>query len=211
MLGERVDSILVIIVLLVMNGNDIKRVEQYKKKLLYLSLICLFALAIFVRANENSLNALLVSVYSQATACDGLYVYLCSVKHYVQYGAEYSVLGNLFFGLFPGVFYGAISEYNYTVFLNNHIAPNVGGGLFFSEGMLAFGPLGVVLYMVLMAVLIKYLFKHKTRLHYTIFLLFMIIISRIIWYGFIYTYKPAILCILFILFFNTSMKHSKLL
>jgi hypothetical protein len=208
-LGERVDSILAVVILLVINGDNLRQKEQYKKKALYMGLISLFSLAVIVRSQSNHLQELLISFYSQATVCDVLHVYLCSVKHYVVYGAEYSVLGNLFFGLFPGTFYGLTSNYNFTSFLNNNFVPNAGGGLFFSEGMLVFGPVGVILYMVLMAVLIKYLFKHKTRLHSTLFLLFMVMMCRIIWYGFIYTYKPVILCILSVIFFIKTVKSHK--
>jgi hypothetical protein len=212
MLGERVETILTIVVLLVMNGTSLMK-EQYNKKILYLSLLTLFILGIIAGFMRNksvySFESILVSFYANQTVCDVLYVFLCSAEYYLQHGATIEVLGNAFLGgLFPGEYYGVSSKYFHGTFLRENFGHNAGGGLFFSEGMLAFGAFGVLLYMFLMAIFIKYIFTHKGRLYTTWFLLLMVLMCRIMWYGFIYVHKPFIVLFVIIVCINTYLKNN---
>jgi hypothetical protein len=152
-----------------------------------------------LRGGEDlAIENILFEFYAQRTVCDVLYVFLCSTEYYLQHGSTYSVLYNFLFGGFiPSEYYGLRSEYSFGTFLHNHFAPNVGGGLFFSEGMLAFGGIGVLIYLYLLAIFIKYLFTHKGTLQTCWFLLMMIMMCRIIWYGMLYLAKP------FLFFFIT--------
>jgi hypothetical protein len=192
-----------------MNG-DVFMKENYKPLILYLSLGGLFILGVlsaFWRMNQAySPDSILVSIYAQQTVCDVLYVYLCSAEYFIQNGCNTDVLGNLFLGLFPGDFYALTSGYNFTNFLRENFAYNAGGGLFFSEGMIAFGAPGVPLYMGLLAYLIKYVYLHKGRLYSGLFILLMVMMCRIMWYGFIYTYKSVILVVIILSLINA--KHS---
>jgi hypothetical protein len=204
MLGERVSSIVTVVVLLIMNGKDTIK-EQADNKFLYVGIIALFiigSISGFLRGGRNdfTVDDLLFQFYSQQTVCDVLYVYLCSVGYYLRHGTTPEVLYSLIFGgLIPGEFYGVRSGYYYTTFLGNNFARNCGGGLFFSEGMLAVGPIGVIVYLSFIAFFIRYFFNHRKVIHSIMFLLIMVYICRLVWYGLIYLTKSFIL--LFIIAF----------
>jgi hypothetical protein len=204
MLGERVASIVTVVILLIMNGED-KIEEKMDNKFLYIGIIALFILGSisgFLRNGHSdfTINDILFQFYSQQTVCDVLYVYLCSVKYYLDHGMTLDVLYSLIFGgLIPGEYYGINSNYFYITFLGKNFARNAGGGLFFSEGMLAFGPIGVIVYLSFIAFFIRYFFKHRKVIHSIMFLLIMVYICRLVWYGLIYLTKSFIL--LFIIAF----------
>lgn len=162
MIGERVGSIVTVVILLAMNGKDIIK-EQVNKKVLYLGFPALFILGSIVGFSridfDFSIEDVISQFYSQSTTCDVLYVYLCSVEYYLQNGITPTVLGSLLLGgLIPGKYYGVSSDYYFSNFLNHHFADNFGGGLFFSEGMIAFGFWGVLLYLSFATLFFKYFF-----------------------------------------------------
>ena len=207
--GDRVDSIISLVFLCVMGFKDGQIVENIKKRYVFIGGILLFSISIFsgLARGRNSLTAfdLFYSLYAQQTISDVLYVFLCSISYYYENGVDLSVLYNFLFGLIPGPFYGVVSPYNYTIFLNNNFLPNPGGGLYFSEGMIAFGPLGVLLYSLIYALCIRKLFVCRDRYFVVLFLVFIVMLCRIQWYGFIYTYKP----IIFSYIFYYAMKKSQ--
>lgn len=198
-IGERVDSIITVILLLVMNGSNTVK-EMYNKKIVYMLLLGLFVLGVavsFLRLSYSvDFTTILQSFYSQSTVCDVLYVYLCGAEYFVTHGPHPEVINNMILGLIPGEYYGVESKYNYTIFLRENFLPNLGGGLFFTEGLVAFGEIGVIPYFIVLGFAIRYLFINKKKLSSMLFLLVMVMICRIIWYGMIYIYKPMILILL---------------
>lgn len=206
--GDRVDSIISLVFLCAMGFKDGQIVENIKKKYIFIGGILLFSISIFsgLSRGGKSLTAfdLFYSLYAQQTISDVLYVFLCSISYYYENGVNFSVLYNFLFGLFPGPFYGVVSPFNYTIFLGNNYLPNPGGGLYFSEGMIAFGPLGVLLYSLVYALCVRKLFVCKSKFWVVLFLIFIVMLCRIQWYGFIYTYKP----IIFSYIFYFAMKKS---
>lgn len=200
MMGERVDSIMAIVLLIVLDKDGEEIIEKYNKKFLYSSLLLLFVVSIisaFIRSSmEYDLNSLARSFYSQQTVADVLFVYLCGAEYYVSHGFAPEVLNNLFFGYLPGEYRSVTSSFYYGRFLINNFADNPGGGLFFTEGLLAFGPFGVPIYLSLLAITLKFLFKSKNRISVLVFILFFIMICRIMWYGLVYTYTPIVLLVI---------------
>lgn len=209
--GERVDSILFLLLLMVLTINDyIVEVKlSFKIYIIVCSVILLGLLgALFREGNSLSFNTMLLfDLYSQKTVADSLHIYYSGISYYLQNGAAFEVLYNTLFGLIPGPFYGLTSLYNYNVFLAHNFEDNVGGGMFCTEGLLAFGPLGVPLYFALAALIYKKLILSKSRISSLILLLFLIMACRIFWYGFIYVYKPVLFLCLFNLLYVHRLKY----
>lgn len=208
--GDRVDSIISIVFLCIMGDDNSYVKEKIAKSYLIIGGVLLFSLSVvsgIIRdGNSVSVQTIFHSLYAQQTVADVLYVFLCSIDYYYNNGPDLSVLGNLLLGVFPGPFYGVVSDYNYTIFLNKNFMPNPGGGLFVSEGMIAFGPLGVLFYMVVYALCIRLLFLSHKKVFIALFILSIVMLCRIQWYGFIYAYKPIIFTIIFCLIFINLQK-----
>lgn len=198
-LGERVDSIICIVLLLI-NKMDKKVEESYNPKYIYIGGFCffIFLVAIGFWRTGSTFNQmqLLSAIYSQQTVCDVVYVYLTGVSYLFDYGPAYEVLINPIIGIVTSV----SSPYYYTNLLGKYMR-NPGGGLFCTEGMLFGGWIGVVLYFYLLGLLFKYLLHKRNKWKNGIFILLTIMQCRIIWYGFVYTYKPIILLSFLILIF----------
>ena len=198
--GERVDSILIVALLFLFRGKDII-FPYYTKKFLLIGGLSFFLILVsigFLREGiALSKQDLIASFYAQRTVCDVVYIYLTGVKYYIEIGSVPEVLLNLVGGLIPGETMGTSSPYNYTVFLRKYMF-NPGGGLFCTEGMLVIGALGPVVYFTVYGLIIKKLLLRKSRHAHIVFLLFLLMQCRTMWYGLIYIYKP-LLMLLFIL------------
>jgi len=83
-------------------------------------------------------------------------------------------------------------EYNFTEILRDFLFNN-GGGLFYSEGVLIFGKMGVLIYSVVYGLLIRLLYKYSKYYWWVAFtmLVFLMLQLRIQWYGFMYIYMPV--------------------
>lgn len=212
--GDRVDSIIAIVFLCVMGYDNFYIREKITRSYLVVGGVLLFVLSIVSGTARDghsvSLESVFYSLYAQQTVSDILYVFLCSVEYYYNNGPDLSVWGNLLLGLFPGPFYGVVSEYNYTIFLIKNFMPNPGGGLFISEGMIAIGPLGTLLYMMVYAFCIRLLFISQKKNFIALFVLSIVMLCRIQWYGFIYAYKPIIFTVIFCLIFIYLQKQKSL-
>lgn len=199
--GERVDSILFLLLLMVLTINDyIVEVKLSLKVYIIICFVILLGLAGALFRDDNYFSfdpMLLFDLYSQKTVADSLHIYYSGISYYLQNGTAFEVLYNTLFGLIPGPFYGLTSLYNYNVFLAHNFEENVGGGMFCTEGLLAFGPIGVPLYFAFAALIYKKLILSRSRMSSLLLLLFLIMACRIFWYGFIYVYKPVILLYLF--------------
>ncbi|MDE6272192.1 MAG: hypothetical protein K2M31_04205 [Muribaculaceae bacterium] len=209
--GDRVDSIASVIMLMIIARDGIRDSGYAGERNLKLRIIIPVLLILFIVGvaagkyrDGKSIHTILFlrSIYAQQTVCDVVFVYLCSVKEWLEAGFEPKVFLNCIFGLFPGKFYGALSDYNYSVFLNRNVLPNPGGGLYYSEGMLAFGPIGVLAYAFVYGRILYYLFikSRSSRYAAAVFLTLVIMTFRTQWYGIIFCYKPVIFSLLFCLF-----------
>lgn len=199
--GDRVDSMasVILVMLFVKKQNLVK--EQISNRTILIGGFVLFSLGVasgLMRdGNSITLDTFLYSIYAQQTVSDVVFVFLSSIEYYSINGPTLEVLGNLLFGLIPGPFYGVVSPYNYTIFLQNNFSPNPGGGLFYSEGMLALGFIGVILYAFIYGGLMRFLFTKRSYIYSSIFLTLFIMVFRIQWYGIEYCYKPVIFSLFF--------------
>ncbi len=212
--GDRVDSMASVIFLLIFASNGTYHKESVRYSFLIFGIFVLFTLGIVSGLLRNGLSFspehLLYGLYAQQTVSDVVYVFLCSIEYFLENGSNTEVLLNMLFGLFPGDYYGVASEYNYTIFLNHHFAPNPGGGLYVSEAMIAFGLLGTFLYVFVYASIIKALFIRHGNIATCLFILFVVMSFRMQWYGIIYCYKPVIFSILYcLIFINLAQKGRK--
>ncbi len=199
--GDRVDSMasVVLVCILFKDGNIYY--EKINRLMLYIGALGLFIIGLLgglVRDGYSlTIESLTYSIYAQQTVSDVVFVFLSSIQYFYENGNTFEVLNNLLFGLFPGPFYGVVSPYNFTIYLSQKFATNPGGGLFVSEGILAFGPLGAIIYSILYTLIIRYLFKVKSRIMSAVFITLVIMSFRTSWYGMIYCYKPILFSILF--------------
>lgn len=199
--GDRVDSMITFVLLFLFVNKDYHQEENIKKSILLLGGFSLFVVGLVGAsarggASVNSAS-IISSIYAQQTVADVLYIFLTSIEYYNSHGPTLSVLLNMIFGLFPGPFYGVEAPLNYTQFLRNNFMENAGGGLFYSEGMLAFGFIGPIIYILLFSLLIKYLFIKRNVYCTLLFLTLTVMAFRIQWYGIIYCYKPIIFSFIF--------------
>lgn len=199
--GDRVDSMISFILLYIFIQKDYYYEESIKKAVLIIGGFCLFIIGLIganVRAGTSfSSESIISSIYAQQTVSDVLYIFLTGIEYYNSNGPTFSVLLNMLFGLIPGPYYGVLSPLNYTQFLLNNFMPNAGGGLFYTEGMLAFGALGPLLYIALYSAIIRLLFQKRDVYSTLLFLTMTVMAFRIQWYGVIYCYKPIIFSFIF--------------
>lgn len=196
--GERVDSIFIIILIYVLRGNSIKK-EKYDLLFLFCAGTLFFILLIvvgFTRVDGDfNLELILSAIYSQRTVTDVVYVYLTGVSYVFENSYYPEVLYNLFGGLLPGETSGVTSIYQYSNKLRDYMY-NPGGGMFFTEGMLLMGGGGVALYLLIYGIIIRYLFGKQKGISRVLFILILVMQCRIVWYGMIFCYKPALLLVI---------------
>lgn len=197
--GERVDSILLVVFLVIFKFGK-QNEEIMNRKILYLFFIFFFIILVGIGywRGGSTLNQeqLLSAIYSQQTVTDVVYIYLTGVNYIFDHGTNITVLYNLIGGIVPGPTSGVSSTYYYSNLLRNYMS-NPGGGLFITEGMISMAFLGPILYYAIYAFLIKKTFTAGKGLRNLLFILIFAMQCRIIWYGFIYTYKPILMIALF--------------
>lgn len=196
--GERVDSLLMVVFLFLVKGGRF-RAELVNNKKLFLGGISLFLLLVsvgFLRSGDKvTAAALMASFVSQRTVCDVVYIYLTAISYVSEHACNLSVLQTLYMGFLPGG--GVAADFCYTNFLGRYM-PNPGGGLFFSEGVVAFGYWGVVLYIAIAGLIIRKLVVSKSIFAKFAFTLCCVMACRLNWYGIVYIYKPIV--ILYVLY-----------
>ena len=211
--GERVDSLLSSVFLFIMVWNRKGNAEILKRGKIYIGCFFFFfllvAVGFFRNDDELSYQLLLKALYSQQTVCDVVYIYLTGVSYFFESGSNPTVLYNLLGGLIPGPTSGVSSMFYYGNILHQYM-PNPGGGLFITEGMLWAGGIGVLLYFYLYGVLLKFLFSGQSLYKKSIFILFVVMQCRIVWYGLIYTYKPILLLLVFSMIIRKMSFKSKI-
>ena len=209
--GERVDSILLVIFLIIFQFGKINE-ELKERKILYIFFVIFFIILVgigYLRGGSTfGYEHLLAAVYSQQTVTDVVYIYLTGVNYIFDHNTNITVLYNLFGGIIPGPTLGVSSIYNYSNILTKYM-PNPGGGLFITEGMICMAFIGPTIYYIFYALLIKKTFTAIKGLKCILFILFFVMQCRIVWYGFIYTYKPIVMLVIFYWLFIERYKHKK--
>lgn len=211
--GERVDSILLIVLLFLLINRQGMVGFSYNKKYLvvggFLFFIILVAVGSLRGGGNISTELIFSAIYSQQTVCDVVYVFLTGVRYVIEKGTAPIVLLNLLGGLIPGETMGVTSPYNYNIFIGKYMT-NPGGGLYCTEGYLALGFIGPILYFCIYGWILKKLFLSKYRFDRYIFLLFIIMQCRIVWYGMAFIYKPLVLLYLGLFFLKKFEIHTKI-
>ena len=201
-LGERVDSIFIVVFLFFVKDKNFKA-DVTKHKKIYLGGLVFFVLLVtigFIRGGEElSYDVLLYSFVSQRTVCDVVYIYLTSISYITDYGCRLDVLQSLFLGMFPGQ--GVTSPLYYTNVLSKYMV-NPGGGLFFTEGVLALGHWGVPLYFGGVGLILRKVLTTKAKFGLFVFLMICVMSCRLAWYGLVYIYKPLLLFYMIYKIFN---------
>lgn len=212
--GERVDFILALAALFMINKKE--------SKFSIIRLVFVVVIFLFVgvygglsrHGVEITFETLLLSVSfamtNFGTAIDVVHVYLSSVWYFYNKPLDYMPLVNLISSYIPfSPMGGASSEFNFTL-VNQKYITNVGGGLFYSVGMMTIGPAGVVLFGFLYGYLFKRLFLLKSYWS-MIFIAFFVQQFRIQWYGANYFGNVFLIlsCLGFILFFLKKQKLIK--
>ncbi|MGO4911501.1 hypothetical protein [Leeuwenhoekiella sp. W20_SRS_FM14] len=205
LVGERVDAMMAVILHLIFDKNSENYLyleEKISTKYFYPLMGGIFGLGILgelLRADRNfNMQYLLSSVFTQSTTVDVSFIYLTGWYYNLKHGVNTDVLLNFFFGFLPGEYNGISSEFNFTEFLRDKVMANPGGGLYYTEGIIAFGFIGVVVYGIFLAFLIRFIIvksnKNENSLFFNMLLVLILIMQlRIQWYGFIYFYTPAFL------------------
>ncbi|MBA6353580.1 hypothetical protein [Colwellia sp. BRX9-1] len=184
--GERVDFILALLALFMIN----------KKQTVFSITRLVFVVTIFMfvgvygglsRAGgditfEKLLLSVSFAITNFGTAVDVVHVYLSSVWFFYNKPLDLMPLVNLILSYIPmSPMGGASSEFNFSLVTKKHIH-NVGGGLFYSVGMMVSGPIGVIILGFLYGYLFKKLFLLKSYFS-VVFIAFFVQQFRIQWYG----------------------------
>lgn len=202
--GERATSALVLLLFFLFVPYN--KYYMIEKKIKYYYAVVFLLIAVLGIAAQSwrsgklfSLESLYVNLISLTTVSDVVHIYFSSFSYIEKYPLTLNPLINELASMFniPG-YGGATSlEYNFTEILREYIV-NYGGGLFYTEGVLVFGKIGVLLYAVMYGFLIRFLYLNKSRFAQVVMLVFIVLQMRIQWYGFMYIYTPILLTYLFI-------------
>lgn len=210
--GERVDNLLCVISLLLFRGEEQKS-EKYKlgKMLIFglpffiiVSLVRIVQILGFDFVKKNWLELMVATLYKQHTALDVTHVYLSSIAYYYEMPSKWYAIFN---SLLSSISMNS-SSLDY-VFIVRELIPNAGGGLFYSEAVLAIGPVGVVLYTIVFGLVLKYSVKKQTLVTNCFAILFFLLSFRLQWYGGIYIVKllwVLPLCIICLKLLTKSIK-----
>lgn len=157
---------------------------------------------------EELCTLLTSSITNYGTAVDVVHVYLSSVGYFYDVGSSFKPFLNIVSSFVPGTeLSGASSTYNIAIFLRDYI-DNLGGGLFYSSGFIAFGSLGAISFFVLYGYLYRYLCKYSPGF---IFLVFWLMQFRIQWYGMTYYSMPLLVSVFIFLMIKQLSKNSRIL
>lgn len=213
--GERVESVITLLLVLLSSEYTFlqRKTELNKKdKLNYGLLGVLFVLAIIGGAIRQKIplfyslevfvQTIVSNVVFQSTAVDVIHVFYSGVYFFKLHGPQpYLLLNDLYSFIPMSDLGGPHSAYSYTKLCSLEIN-NVGGGLFFTAGYMAYGVIGMVAYTFLFGLLFANLISRKNEYGRLISLLFLVLIIRMLWYGLMYVCTPVLfLSILYFCFF----------
>lgn len=206
--GERVDAILALIFHFIIDkdkkaSTNVSNImtESYNIRMIIPLFFFVFLAGLVTETKRMSgrfnTNYIVTSMLTQQTAVDVSFVYLTGVDYYFTRGTDLQVLNNAIFGLFPGEYGGVVSKYYYTNFLSDKVLRSPGGGLYYTEGIIAFGKIGVFLYPLVFSLLVRAFFQRVEYKYILPGVLILIMTLRLQWYGLIFLYRPFV--ILFII------------
>ncbi len=213
--GERVNSLTTVLLFFILQTNTDS--EIIKEKKLNLSLIIFGSLAVVTAIgahywrNGEAFKLLLLyqNIVSSSTVGDVTHIYFSSFTYLNEKGVEIgpvlNEIGSLLY--LPGI--GGTGEnvvYNFTEILREYVY-NYGGGLFYTEGVLIFGRLGVPIYAIFYGLFIRILFRYKNHYMSIIAIVFFVLQFRIQWYGFVYIYTPIWFSIVMLKFLNVIKRQ----
>lgn len=208
--GERANSALVFLLFFILVPENNTYIKE--RRLKYHYFIIFFLIAVFGIAAQSwrvgssfSLESLGRNLISLATVRDVVHIYFTSFSYIQTHPLTISPLINEVASIFNIPVYGGTGEHvflNFTEILRKYLY-NLGGGLFYTEGVLVFGKIGVLIYAFLYGALIRMLYtKNKNTLKISLLLVFIVLQMRIQWYGFLYIYMPVLLTYIFIKIFK---------
>lgn len=197
--GERVDSIFILVFYIFLgydkSGDIYERTIKLKNLFFVFGLVIVGNLVGHLRSQHTSFNMLsvitiLYDLFMQHTVLDCIHVYYSAFSYIENYGLNRIAILNDILSILPfGEFKGAMSEYNYTQILDKYIN-NVNGGLFYTSGVLVLGYLGVIVYNVVFALVIRFIMSSKLYIIKACSMIIFILYIRISWYGILFIYRP---------------------
>lgn len=206
--GERADTILIVFlyyITLNRKGYIVERdISVFKLSFL---LFAIMFIGLFSGINrmggQVSIEYFTYYLFNQGTAIDVLHVYLSSLWYVNAVGFSYEPILNFIFSFIPlNPLGGASSDLNVTQILRSHI-PNVGGGLFYTIGLVTGGFIGGLISVLGYSAFIVKMFTGSDVLK-ILFISLFIQQLRLQWYGLTYMGNVIsvgvciILCIYFI-------------
>tara|TARA_Y100000385_G_C13107340_1_gene649062 strand:+ start:759 stop:1937 length:1179 start_codon:yes stop_codon:yes gene_type:complete len=208
--GERVNSLVVFLMFFMLYGSQgLERVKEKKVGVAFVlaaTIIVILGVGAHYWRNGDELNAILLykNIISSATVGDVTHVYFTSFSYLNDYGIDLRPVLNEIGSMFYIPKIGGTGNqvaYNFTEILRNH-AHNAGGGLFYSEGVLVFGKIGVLIYACVYGAIVRFLFNNKHSIVTLTSIIFFILQFRIQWYGIMYVYMPIWFGIVALKFFE---------
>ncbi|MBN2395327.1 MAG: hypothetical protein JXC36_02560 [Candidatus Atribacteria bacterium] len=207
--GERVDSIMPLFLIVSLESDKENKSYIIESEIGIIKV--LFGLAVLVLGiyvgysrlgNQFSFGLLLHNIIALHTVTDVIHVYLSSFYYVNNYGINLFPIINETFSLIPlHPWGGGGNEFNFTEILRGKVY-NYGGGLFYTEGVLIFGKMGVLIYSFLFGRFIKILLKFDYQLVSVFMVMFLILLLRVQWYGLVYLYTPVLALLIIVGCFN---------
>lgn len=215
--GERVNSIFVIVMLILLEfsweTNQIKERKLNPKLILSLLVVVVIGIIAGIQREGGSFTILRIAfnVLSVHTVRDVVHIYFSSFGYNNDVGLNFYPLLNEIASVFNIPGYGGAGvdiSYNFTEILRDYIY-NYGGGLFYSEGVVVFGAVGVLIYGFCYGLLFRLLFKYQNIVVSTIFVVLLVLQMRLQWYGLVYIYMPIFFTLLVIYFLKMIKDRSR--
>lgn len=181
-----------------------KNYIQWKKLLIWggVSFIVFFGIGIFRSSGHFNFNNVFQSFISDFTGAPVVYTFMATIYHVAHYGYEYgSTFIDYFLRTLPSFITPNRPDDLSRVILNEYSSS--GGLHFLAESYLNFGTLGIFFQVHLFSLLFIRVEQNLNfkKTYYYLFIVFIFIATRTVWYGFITLYKVFIfLLIIYILY-----------
>ena len=209
--GERVNNMLYVVLLVGLVGGREVNLDAKRKGIFALAgglVLLLGYVAGNLRGGGDALSLDFFYVFNYITVIESLHVYLSSFWYVDNIGNDSSVLLSMIYSFIP--FHsngGAGSPYFFENIIASEVS-TVGGGMFVTEGYLAFGLVGLCLWSLVSALLIKKCFISESIFLNSIFVVIFALAFRFFWYGWEYIITPVYVMFLYLLVFFSIGKKS---
>lgn len=166
-------------------GNLKKSIARHRKKSLYIGGIIILFLAMWVGMarsgyyNSISLGMLLYNLIVQPTCGDIVYVFNCAADMWHTGNGTY---GYTYLQYLTELIPGATDQFSPAVILLDRYK-TMGGGLFFTEPMMNFGIIGVIVFNIEFCIVMNIILKKSSNYRAWFWIPITIEIFRIAWYG----------------------------